>query len=143
MSGITDGTPFEVDSANAAERLALENGLPPDTAKLVWNAAAMHDMRWAVVEKQDPAVELVAAGAAADVVGPDEGMISEAATTEVLEVFPRLGFKVHFAQLLTDHCRRKPLSQIGTWLDGYCRAAVPDVAFPDPMAGIRSAPYDR
>jgi len=138
----TAGTPFEVDSANAAERLALENGLSPDTAKMVWNAAAMHDMRWAVVEKQNPTVELVAAGAAADVVGPDEGMISSAATTEVLEAFPRLGFKVRFAQLLTEHCKRKPLSQLGTWLDGYCRAAVPDAPFPDPTAGIRSAPFD-
>ncbi len=138
----TDGTPFEVDSANAAERLALENGLPPDTAKLVWNAAAMHDMRWAVVEKQNSTVELVAAGAAADVVGPDEGMISQAATAEVLKAFPRLGFKVRFSQLLTDHCKRKPLSQLGTWLDGYCRAAAPDAPFPDPKSVIRSAPYD-
>jgi hypothetical protein len=137
----TDGTPFEVDSANAAERLALENSLPPETAKLVWNAAAMHDMRWAVVEKQNPTVELVAAGAAADVVGLDEGMIPRTAIAEVLKAFPRLGFKVQFAQLLTDHCRRKPLSQLGTWLDGYCRAAVPDAAFPDPKAVIHSAPY--
>jgi len=137
----TEGTPFEVDSANAAERLALENGLSPALAKLVWNATAMHDMRWAVVEKQNATVELVAAGAAADVVGPDEDMISPAATAEVLEAFPRLGFKVRLAQLLTDHCTRKPLSQLGTWLDGYCRAAVPGAKFPDPTAPIRSAPF--
>ena len=59
----SEAKPFEVDSANVAERVALENGLAPDIAKLVWNAAAMHDMRWAVVEKQNPTVELVAAGA--------------------------------------------------------------------------------
>jgi hypothetical protein len=138
----TDGTPFEVDGANAAERVALENGLPPDTAKLVWNAAAMHDMRWAVVEKQSPTIELVAAGASADVGGPDEGMISPAATAEVIRAFPRLGFKMQFAQLLTDHCKRKPLSQLGTWLDGYCRATVPTAGFPDPRAIIQSAPFD-
>jgi hypothetical protein len=119
----------------------MENGLAPDIAKLVWNAAAMHDMRWAVVEKRNPTVELVAAGASADVVGPDEDMISPAATAEVLKAFPRLGFKVQFAQLLTDHCKRKPLSQLGTWLDGYCRAAVPGAAFPDPTVSIRSAPF--
>jgi hypothetical protein len=50
----SEGKSFEVDSANAAERVALENGLAPDVAKLVWNATAMHDMRWAVVEKQNP-----------------------------------------------------------------------------------------
>jgi hypothetical protein len=133
--------PFEIDSANAAEQLALENGLSPGVAKLIWNAAVMHDMRWAVVEKQNPTVELVAAGASADVVGPDEDMIAPAATAEVLKAFPRLGFKVEFAQLLTEHCKRKPLSQLGTWLDGYCRAAVPGAAFPDPTAPIRSAPF--
>jgi hypothetical protein len=78
-------------------------------------------MRWAVVEKQNPTVELVAAGASADVVGPDEDMISPAATAEVIKC--------------------KPFSQLGTWLDGYCRAAVPGAAFPDPMVSIRSAPF--
>lgn len=138
----TEGKPFEVDSANAAERLALDNGLAPDVAKLVWNAAAMHDMRWAIVERQSATVELVAAGAGTDVAGPDENMISPAAVTEVLKAFPRLGFKVQFTQLLTDHCQRKPLSQVGTWLDGYCRATVPGARFPDPKAVIRSAPFE-
>ena len=137
----TNGKSFEVDSANAAEQLALQNGVSPADAKLVWNAAAMHDMRWAIVEKQNPTVELVAAGAGADVVGPDEEMIPREATNEILAAFPRLGFKVQFAQLLTDHCKRKPLSQQGTWLDGYCRAAVPAQIFPDPKAPISSAPF--
>jgi hypothetical protein len=135
------GKPFEVDSANAAEQLALQNGLAPQVATLVWNAAAMHDMRWAIVERQNPTVELVAAGASADVVGADEQIIPAAAVTEVVKAFPRLGFKVQFAQLLTDHCKRKPLSQLGTWLDGYCRAAAPGTTFPDPSGPIRSAPF--
>jgi len=80
----TEGRPFEVDSANAAEQLALQNGVLPNVASLIWNAAAMHDMRWAIVEKQNPTVELVAAGASADVAGPDEEMIPRAATEEVL-----------------------------------------------------------
>jgi len=94
-----------------------------------------------LVEKQNPTVELVAAGASADVAGPDEEMIPRAATEEVLAAFPRLGFKVQFTQLLTDHCKRKPLSQQGTWLDGYCRGAVPAASFPDPKGSINSAPF--
>jgi len=133
--------PFEVDSADVAERLALRQGLPAATARVVWDAAAMHDMRWAVVEMQNPTVQLVAAGAAADVVGPDEDMIPAAATAEVIKAFPRLGFKVQFAQLLTEHCRRKPLSQVGTWLDSYCRAAVPNVEYPDVGRAIAQAPF--
>lgn len=137
----SDGKSFEVDSANTAEQLALQNGVSPGVARLIWNAAAMHDMRWAIVEKQNPTVELVAAGASADVAGPDEEMIPRAATDEILAAFPRLGFKLQFNQLLTDHCRRKPLSQQGTWLDGYCRTAVPAANFSDPKALINSAPF--
>jgi hypothetical protein len=133
--------PFEVDSADVAERLALKYGVSQQSAKTIWDAAAMHDMRWGIVERQNPTVQLVAAGAGADVMGPDEDMISPAATAEVVKAFPRLGFKTQFAGLLTQHCRRKPLSQVGTWLDGYCHAAAPDVAYPNTGEAIATAPF--
>jgi HD domain len=133
--------PFEVDSADLAEQFALQHSMSSRAARTVWDAAAMHDMRWAIVEKQNPTVQLVAAGAGADVMGPDEDMISPAATAEVVKAFPRLGFKIQFVELLTQHCRRKPVSQVGTWLEGYCRAAVPNGAFPNTGDAIASAPF--
>jgi len=133
--------PFEVDSADVAERLAQKYGISQRSAKTIWDAAAMHDMRWAIVERQNSTVQLVAAGAGADVMGPDEDMISPAATAEVVKAFPRLGFKSQFAELLTQHCRRKPLSQVGTWLDDYCHAAVPNVVYPNTKEAIAAAPF--
>jgi len=132
---------FEVDSANAAEKFAIENGGDAQEAQLIWTAAAMHDMRWALVSRQSPTVLLVAAGAGADVMGPDPNIISAQATREILQAYPRLGFKSKFQSLLNDHCRRKPSSQLGTWLDGYCRAAVPDAHLPSTAAGINAAPF--
>jgi hypothetical protein len=73
--------------------------------------------------------------------GPDEDMILPAATAEVVKAFPRLGFKVQFPELLTQHCQRKPLSQVGTWLDGYCRAALPNQSYPSTEEAIVGAPF--
>jgi hypothetical protein len=132
---------FEVDSANAAEKFALENGATAEEAKLIWTAAVMHDIRWALVSRQSATVLLVAAGAGADVMGPDPDIISAEMTQQILQAFPRLGFKSRFQNLLDDHCRRKPLSQLGTWLDGYCRGIVPNAHFPSTAAAINAAPF--
>jgi hypothetical protein len=137
----TSGQPFEVDSANAAERFALEHGVSRSDARLVWNAAAMHDMRWGIVSHQNATIELVAAGAAADVIGPDPDMIPPDLTRQVVAAFPRLEFKKEFEGLLTGHCQRKPLSQLGTWLEGYCRSVSPNVAIPSTSTAIDTAPF--
>jgi hypothetical protein len=132
---------FEVDSANAAEKFAFENGATAEETKLIWTAAVMHDMRWALVARQSATVLLVAAGAGADVMGPDPDIISAEMTQQILQAFPRWGFKRRFQNLLDDHCRRKPLSQLGTWLDGYCRGIVPNAHFPSTAAAINAAPF--
>jgi len=137
----TSGQPFEVDSANAAERFALEHGVSQADADLVWSAAAMLDMRWGIVSHQNATIELVAAGAAADVIGPDPDMIPPDLTRQVVAAFPRLGFKKEFQGLLTGHCQRKPLSQVGTWLEGYCRSISPSVAIPSTATAIDTAPF--
>jgi hypothetical protein len=37
----------------------------------VWKAIVMHDMRFAIAQHESPEATLVAAGAGADVVGPE------------------------------------------------------------------------
>jgi hypothetical protein len=133
--------PFEVDSANVAERFALEHGITETDARLVWSAAAMHDMRWGIISHQNATIELVAAGAAADVIGPDPDMISPELTREVVAAFPRMGFKKEFQGLLTGHCQRKPLSQVGTWLEGYCRSILPNTPASSTATAINAAPF--
>jgi hypothetical protein len=128
-------------SANEAERFARDHGFSVADAHLLWNAVAMHDMRWGVISHQDGNVELVAAGAAADVVGPDPDMIAPELTKQVVAAFPRLGFKKEFQGLLTGHCQRKPESQTGTWLDGYCQSVTPGTARSSTAAEINDAPF--
>jgi hypothetical protein len=129
---------FEIDGADRAEALLREAGRPPEEGRRVWNAIVAHDMRGEYAAHQSPEAQLVGAGAGADVVDP-EGLDPKA-MAEVLQAFPRLQFKSRFTALLVDHCRRKPTSQIG-WLDGLCRATVPDAPRGSVEHAIAAAPY--
>jgi HD domain len=132
---------FEIDGANAAERASKAGGLSDRDADVVWHAVEMHDGKWAVTKRQGPEAMLVAFGAASDVDGPDYAVSDEHQIREIVGAFPRLGFKVRFTELLVNHCKRKPLSQRSTWLEGLCRQTVPD-AWTDTVENeIQSAPF--
>jgi len=132
---------FEIDGADRAERLVREQGDPPGEGARVWNAIVMHDMRFAVASHQSPEAMLVAAGAGADVVGPDDPAVGPAQLREVLAAFPRLDFKRQFTALLADHCARKPGAQSGTWLESFCREHTPNPSRSDLEEAIRRAPF--
>jgi len=117
---------FEIDGANAAEKLALDSGASKHESDIVWHAVEMHDGKWPLTQRQGPEAMLVAIGAGTDVVGPAPEITDPRLLQEVLQAFPRLNFKKDFTALLVAHCKRKPTSQRGTWLEGLCREQRPD-----------------
>lgn len=133
---------FEIDGANRAERLMLENGLSPQAADIIWHAIAMHDERFALTKRQGPEAMLVAIGAGSDVDGPDADSIGAQQTAEIVAAFPRLRFKQRFTALAIDHCKRKPVSQRGTWLEGLCREQAPSAWTDTLEREIADAPFD-
>jgi hypothetical protein len=116
---------FEIDGADAAEKFARDAGLAATEADTIWHSVAFHDGRFAITRRAGAEAMLVAAGAGADVDGPDTDSADQRQIAEVLAAFPRLQFKQRFTALLIDHCKRKPVSQSGTWLEGLCREQVP------------------
>jgi hypothetical protein len=132
---------FEIDGADRAEQLMLESGLPPRDADIVWHAVALHDVRFALTKRQGPEAMLVAIGAGSDVDGPDVASIDAARTAEILAAFPRLHFKQRFTALAVAHCKRKPLSQRGTWLEGLCREQMPSAWTDTVEREIAGAPF--
>jgi hypothetical protein len=132
---------FEIDGANRAEQLMIECGLPPRDADVVWHAIVLHDVRFALTRRQGPEAMLVAIGAGSDVDGPDTGSIDVHQTEEIVAAFPRLQFKQRFTALAADHCKRKPLSQRGTWLEGLCREQVPSAWTDTVEREIAEAPF--
>lgn len=132
---------FEIDGADAAESLALHGGAGRATADAVWHAVELHDNHWPLIVRQGPEAQLVALGAACDVDGDNLATIGSQHVDEVLAAFPRLSFKTRFAALLEDHCRRKPLSQTGTWLEGLCRKEMPSAWHDSTEHDINAAPF--
>lgn len=132
---------FEIDGANRAEQLMIESGLSPQDADVVWHAIVLHDVRFALTRRQGPEAMLVAIGAGSDVDGPDTGSIDVRQTEEIVAAFPRLHFKQRFTALAADHCKRKPLSQRGTWLEGLCREQVPSAWTDTVEREIAEAPF--
>jgi HD domain len=120
---------FEVDGANAAKEFLTSRGVTEARAELVWNAIALHTS--ALVDHQAPQVGLVGSGAGADVFASQLGLLRRERIHAVVKSFPRGSFNTEFRDLLVAHCQRKPFSQRGTWLDGFCRAHNPGLAYPD------------
>ena len=132
---------FEIDGADRAEQLVTQSGLSPRDAAIVWHAIALHDVRFAITRRQGPEAMLVAIGAGSDVDGPDADAIDARQTAEIVAAFPRLQFKKRFTALAVDHCKRKPLSQRGTWLEGLCREQVPSTWTDTVEREIADAPF--
>jgi hypothetical protein len=132
---------FELDGANRAEQLMLQNGLSARDADVVWHAIVLHDARFALTRRQGPEAMLVALGAGSDVDGPDTTVIDATRIAEIVAAFPRLRFKQQFTALAIEHCKRKPLSQRGTWLEGLCREQVPAAWTETVEREIATAPF--
>ena len=107
--------------APSALPIGWDNGLDSPAVEAVWQAIVLHDGRFALAEHQGGEAMLVAMGAGSDVLGPDSGVIETRRIEEILEAFPRLQFKQRFTALAVEHCKRKPLSQGGTWLESLCQ----------------------
>ena len=132
---------FEIDGAERAAQLARDNGIDTRAVEAVWQAIALHDGRFALAEHQGGEAMLVAMGAGSDVLGPDADMVDTKRSAEIVEAFPRLQFKQRFTALAVEHCKRKPLSQRGTWLEGLCREEVPTAWTGSLKQQIADAPF--
>ncbi|MGH6872219.1 MAG: HD domain-containing protein [Rhizomicrobium sp.] len=131
---------FEIDGADAAEKFARGAGVSAAGADTIWHAIVFHDGRWAIARRAGAEAMLVSAGAGADVVGPDDAIAPEQ-IAEIVAAFPRLQFKRRFTELAAAHCRRKPQSQQGTWLEGLCREQVPSAFATTTEQQIAAAPF--
>jgi hypothetical protein len=132
---------FEIDGADAAEKFA-QQALSGADARIVWHSVALHDTRSAFTRHCGPEAMLVSFGAGSDVDGPSLDSADERRQMQaIVEAFPRLQFKRQFTALLVDQCRRKALSQRGTWLEGLCRETTPAAWTDSVAAEIAAAPF--
>ena len=131
--------PFEMDGADAALAFLDQHGVGRARAELAWHAIALHTSRLSAHEA--PQLQLVGAGAGADVYGNGLDTLPADRVRAVLAAYPRRGFRQGFPQLLQAYCQRKPLATVGGWTDAYCRTHAHGVTFPDIERGMDRFPY--
>jgi hypothetical protein len=121
--------PFEIDGANAARTFLVQQEFPSEKAEVVHQAIALHLSVEA--EQQRPEIALVHFGAIMDARGYRLEEISSEMLHQILEAYPRLGFKQAFAEAMMAQARKKPTSAVAEAirngaLDGLLQAPFPD-----------------
>jgi hypothetical protein len=132
---------FEVDGADAASRLLRSNHYSEAKADLVWDAIALHSSA-GIAERKQPEIALVYMGAHADVFGLRLEEITPSFVDDVLELYPRAGFKAAFTEALAEVARKKPHTAVGTGLVDIGRRHVHGFDAPNVCDLIDHAPFD-
>jgi hypothetical protein len=98
--------PFEIQGAEAAARFLEGHGMNKERLLVVWDGIAMHPL--AIAHHKRPEIALVAAGATADVLGPEPSEVSEGVRDRVVRALPRIGFKRAFVRSCAEVVQRFP-----------------------------------
>ncbi len=128
-SRFDDHHPFEITGANAARTFLLQQEIPAEKAEIVHRAIALHLSVEA--EQQRPEIALVHFGAIMDARGYRLEDVPSEPLHQILEAYPRLGFKQAFAEAMLEQARKKPTSAVARAirngaLDGLLQAPFPD-----------------
>ena len=113
---------FEIDGADAARQFCLQHQVSPERAELVWRSIALHTSP-GIAQRMADEVALVHLGAGLELFGLGLDQLSPHLVEQVLEIYPRLNFKSAFKDLLVEHCRANPVTQVLTWTDDVARVA--------------------
>jgi hypothetical protein len=106
---------FEVDGADAASRILLADNYPEAKAQLVWDGIALHSSA-GISDRKQPEIALIYFGAHVDVFGLWLDEITPSFVDDVLQLYPRAGFKLAFQEAIAEVARKKPHTAIGTGL---------------------------
>ena len=132
---------FEVDGADAASRFLEANGYAESKAQLVWDAIALHSST-GIADRKEAEVALVCMGAHIDVMGLWIEELTPDLVDDVLELYPRMGFKAAFQAALAEVARKKPQTTVGTGLADIGRRHVAGFEIPNVCDLIDNAPFE-
>lgn len=115
--GITDVVPvkarFELEGADAAKEFLATRGMSDKNIDIVWKAIALHTT-FAVPQNMRPEIALTQVGAAVDVGAMPLSALSEAVIAEILDAYPRLGFKQALVQAFLGLYEKNPAAAVAS-----------------------------
>lgn len=132
---------FEVDGADAASRILLADRYADEKAQLVWDGIALHSSG-GIVDRKQPEIALIYFGAHVDVFGLFLDEITPSFVDDVLQLYPRVGFKTAFQEAIAEVARKKPHTAVGTGLADVARRHVHGFDCPNVCDLIDQAPFE-
>lgn len=115
---------FEVDAAEAAARFLEAQNVEQSRIDRVWDAIALHTT-FSIPQKKSPEAALVQIGAGIDVGVVPRDKITPEVMEQVLDAYPRLGFKKAMEQVLTRIYAEKPMTATHNFGADVARRNVP------------------
>ncbi|OME87789.1 phosphohydrolase [Paenibacillus sp. FSL A5-0031] len=115
---------FEVDGANAARNFLRSYGVPEESARLVWDAIALHTTI-GVAQYKESEVALIYSGVGYDVMGENFDALTEEMRNQVTSAYPRDGFKNKILPAFLEGFAHKPETTFGNIKADVCARLLP------------------
>ncbi|MFJ8044239.1 HD domain-containing protein [Kitasatospora sp. NPDC096147] len=106
------GRRFEIDGADEARAFLLSHGVPPESARLVWEGIALHTTP-EIPTHMAPEVALVTAGVELDVLGIGYHDVSDEIRAAVTAAHPRPDFKQQILAAFNEGIAPRPETTFG------------------------------
>ncbi|WP_417472832.1 HD domain-containing protein [Leisingera sp.] len=120
---------FEVDGAEAAAAFLARQKVEQSRIDRVWDAIALHTT-FSIPQKKSPEAALVQIGAAMDVGVLPHSQVTPDVMEQVLDAYPRLGFKRAMEDALSRVYARKPMTPLHNFGADIAQRNVPGFAVP-------------
>ncbi|WP_051812311.1 HD domain-containing protein [Streptomyces sp. NRRL S-340] len=131
---------FEVDGADAARRFLREQRMPASRVEVVWDAIALHT-NVGIATRKRPEIAMVSVGSGLDFAGNDLQKIPSGTLEEILDAFPREGFKQDAVSTMLSLCRTKPMSVLMHPFAEVGRRHIPGFPVPTVEDLVLAAPF--
>ncbi len=135
-----NGHRFEVDSANAAKEFLSERGYDDKKIDVIWQAIALHSTH-DVPQFMAPEVALVQFGAGLDVGMFPYDALEAKQIDEIVELYPRLGFKKAIIETLGHVVQRNPRATVTTFLEHVGHRCVDHYHAPNFVDIVTHSPF--
>lgn len=131
---------FEVDGANAAHDFLRSYGVPEESARLVWDAVALHTTI-GIAQYKEPEVALINSGVSYDVVGENFDAFTEDVRNQVTLAYPRNGFKNKILPAFLEGFAHKPETTYGNIKADVCARLLPGFKRKDFCDSVLHSPW--
>lgn len=132
---------FEVDGANAAREFLRSHGFPDQSIQLVWDAIALHTTI-GVAEHKEAEVALLYSGVGLDVMGEGYEHLNDQDRMEIVDAFPRTGFKKKIIPAFFSGFEHKTDTTFGNIKADVCAFMVPGFQRKDFCDCILRSPWE-